>query len=98
MFMPRWAARTFLRIKDIRVERVQDITTEDIIAEGVGGLGGMVGKNVAMLATGTSTLEEAELVCLRDNFVRLWDSINQTRGYGYDINPWVFVVVFEVMK
>ena len=94
-FMPKAFSRITLEIKDIRVERVQDITDSDIVAEGVSGLGGVVGKNVAMLATGTLTLEEAELVCLRDNFIRLWDSINLKRGYGYDVNPWVFVVVFE---
>jgi hypothetical protein len=35
-FMPRSAARIFLKVKDIRVERLQDITEEDAKAEGVG--------------------------------------------------------------
>ena len=33
--MPRKAARIFLRVTDVRVERLQDITTQDIKAEGV---------------------------------------------------------------
>ncbi len=35
MFMPAWAARTFLRITDVRVERVREITERDAIAEGI---------------------------------------------------------------
>lgn len=34
--MPRDAARLFLRVTDVRVEQVQDITDDDAIAEGVG--------------------------------------------------------------
>jgi len=33
--MPRWAARIILEITDVRVERVQDITTEGVKAEGL---------------------------------------------------------------
>lgn len=36
MFMPRWASRTSLIVKDVRIERIQDITEEDVLAEGVG--------------------------------------------------------------
>lgn len=38
LFMPKWAARLWLLNKRVRVERVQDISEEDAIAEGVGGL------------------------------------------------------------
>ena len=33
--MPRWASRLTLRITDVRVQRVQDITKEDCAAEGL---------------------------------------------------------------
>lgn len=32
-----------------------------------------------------------------DAFERLWDSINSSRGYGWTVNPWVWVVTFKVL-
>jgi len=71
--MPRWASRITLEVKDVRVERVQDITVADCIAEGV-----------APAIEGTAVRP----------FSELWDSINAKRGYGWDQNPWVWVVEF----
>lgn len=73
--MPRWASRITMVIRDIRVERVQDISEADAIAE----LGGRA----------------AGIVNERGHFMELWDSINAKRGFGWDANPWVWVVVFE---
>jgi len=33
-----------------------------------------------------------------DWYVRLWDSLNAARGYGWDVNPWVWVVNFRIVK
>lgn len=44
--MPREAARLFLRVTDIRVERVQDITKEDAIAEGYSGVSWLDAKDI----------------------------------------------------
>lgn len=44
--MPREAARLFLRVKDVRVERVQDITKEDAIAEGYSGVSWLDAKDI----------------------------------------------------
>ena len=74
--MARWASRINLEITNIRVERVQDITHDDAIAEGLI----------------PETMHHGDLV---DKWIDLWDSINKSRGYGWDINPWVWVVEFK---
>lgn len=83
IFMPHWACRTLLEITNVRVERVQDITPDDAMAEGI-----MIG-----------SLDSHGFRCeLRPEFHQLWDSINAKRGYGWDVNPWVWVVEFKRAK
>ena len=79
IYMPREAARIFLRVTNVRVERLQDITEEDARKEGC--MSGMI--------TGTCNA--------RGQFQDLWDSLNakRGRGYGWDTNPWVWVIEFE---
>ena len=72
--MPKSVARIWLKVTDVRVERVQDIGDDDAIAEGV------------EPDSNTGSIEE---------FSYVWDSINAKRGFGWDINPWVFVICFE---
>ncbi len=31
-------------------------------------------------------------------FAALWESINGPRGFGWDANPWVWVVEFELLR
>lgn len=87
--MPRWAARTLLDVVSVRVERVQDISEEDAKAEGVIFHDGM--------GTGHSGFRydlnhEFVYSTAKKAFAQLWDSINLKRGFGWDTNPWVFVV------
>lgn len=90
IFMPRWASRIQLSIKDIRVERLQDISEEDAQAEGCSAEWGNV----------SAPMEPPEYDghSARDDFHALWDSINAKRGYEWDSNPFVWVVDFEVLK
>jgi hypothetical protein len=81
IFMPRWASRITLRVTAVRVERVQDITDADATAEGIR----------ILPAYKRDPSGEA-----RDAFSKLWDFINAKRGYGWESNPWVWVVEFEV--
>ncbi len=42
--------------------------------------------------------EDWEALMPRESFRTLWDSINAERGYGWTVNPWVWVVEFEVVE
>jgi len=79
--MPKWAARIFLEITNIRVERVQDIDAVEAEAEGM--------RRPKRLCPDMHD----EYILLR--FQRLWDSLNAKRGYGWDKNPWVWVIEFK---
>lgn len=81
IFMPREHSRITLEVVSVRVERVQEITHSDAIAEGIIdqelGAGDLIDGSYAVT-----------------NFAYLWDSINAKRGYAWESNPWVWVVSF----
>lgn len=83
--MPRWASRITLELTEVRVERVQDISGMDAKREGV--------SIPAHLPHDGADLDHA-----RRQFAHVWDSLNgpaARRGYGWDVNPWVWVVEFR---
>jgi len=82
IYMPKEAARIWLKVTDVRVERLQDITSEQISREGVEVeyphvLNGEE-KRYAFSALWNSTIKKSNLD---------W--------YGWDANPWVWVIEFE---
>jgi hypothetical protein len=92
--MPRWASRITLEIKSIRVERLQDISRDDALAEGIERWDDTASitpyRNYRKGEPG-----EMNLHCSTPerSFMTLWESIN---GPGsWDANPWVWVVHFE---
>ena len=89
IFMPRWASRLTLRITSVRVERVQDITEEDARAEGASRSHQGDRPHFSRHPVPNDTH--------RLGFVHIWDSINAGRGFGWDANPWVWVIGFEVV-
>ena len=90
--MPRWASRINLGITAVRVERLLEISDEDAIAEG---LESSVQKNVLIDDEPFYRVGDIADVDPRQVFLRLWDSINYKRGFGWDVNPWVWVVEFR---
>jgi len=93
--MFKWMSRFWLEIKSVRVERLQDITDNDIIAEGAirSGFG------AKFLGIDIGSLSNALVPdCLQIAFSLGWDSINKKSGYTWDYNPYVFVYEFGVKE
>lgn len=88
--MPREAARLFLRVTDVRVERLQEINARDVMAEGID----LKGYDLEQIMK-FRDCPEALSSMYRQSFLVLWDSLNAKRGYGWESNPWVWVYTFE---
>ena len=88
--MPRWASRLTLEVTGVRVERVQDISEVDAEAEGIECFDPDRDASICRIPGG-----EWEYDTARNAFRDLWDSINGARGYGWDANPWVWIVEFK---
>jgi hypothetical protein len=99
--MPRWASRLTLTVTDVRVERLQDITEADAIAEGI-----ETKTVVAKLPGGTLEWElsavpgefgvMASPISAVDYYADLWNHINGASAW--DANPWVAAYTFTVEK
>lgn len=85
--MPKEAARIWLKVTDVRVERLQDITDDGAKAEGANWKNGRnVGWEEKMKRTAT------------ERFAEIWDSTikkSDLYRYGWIANPWVWVIQFE---
>lgn len=89
--MPRGLSRITLEITEVRVERLQEISEDDALAEGIT-WPDRDGQQYRppIDTTGISTLRIAA-----ERFSELWDSINAKRGHGWDTNPWVWIISFR---
>lgn len=80
--MPREAARLFLRVREVRVERLREMTADDSLSEGVK-------LHLGSIMDGDPVLRP---------FAEVWDSTIKKADmptYGWDANPWVWVIRFE---
>jgi hypothetical protein len=83
---PRGLSRITLRVTAVRVERLQEISEDDAVAEG------LIGATVDDPHYPTS----GRWVTARERYELLWDSINAKRA-PWASNPFVWVVSFEVL-
>jgi hypothetical protein len=91
--MPREAARILPTVKSVRVERLQEITEADAIAEG------SWLKHCPCYKAPKDKFEQffTQTGCYIHGkaFKPLWDGLHAKDGYGWDVNPWVWVIEFE---
>lgn len=102
--MPRWASRIDLEITYVCVERIQDITTKQILAEGIEIPFSEKGTPLVQISGKYPTCDYLpregatwdDLV--RAWFASTWDQINGPRGFGWKANPWVWVIEFKRVR
>ena len=87
IFMPRWASRILLEVVSVRVERLNDISEADAVAEGI----------IQQKTTGWFSVPgiNGAGTTARAAYALLWNSIN---GASWNKNPWVWVVEFKQIQ
>lgn len=107
--MPKEAARLFLRVTNVRVERLQDMTEDDVCAEGAEplihcplehptyGPDGTLGD----MCWNTDCCSKCEYISKSNSELfgeYIWDSTIKKADlplYGWAANPWIWVIEFE---
>lgn len=90
--MPKEAARIWLKVTDVRVERLQSITEDGAKAEGAIDNRGFIH---------SPENEYDRIHTARDHFIKIWNSTikkSDIDRYGWGANPWVWVIEFERCK
>jgi hypothetical protein len=80
--MPKGAARIWLKVTDVRVERLQEITIDDIRNEGLSSM----------------AVHAGDMEIAIEEWKNLWNSTikkSDLDRYGWGANPWVWVIEFE---
>lgn len=95
--MPKDAARIFLKVTDVRVERLQDITEEDAYKEGTNPWDETCYEDNGWHPTLADPDSGGDCDIIA-GFHKLWNSTikkSELYRYGWDANPWVWVIEFE---
>jgi len=97
IFMPRFVSRILLEVTSVDAIQIQDLTTDDIIAEGI------TEQEAIQYAQQSNNILPENWDYFRDKafrncFIDLWNSINAKRGYPFDVNPWVWKIGIKLLK
>lgn len=86
IFMPRWVSRAFLPVIGVVVQRVQEISEADAIAEGAFN----ASQDDKQQAARVALSEGRDVVGPVDYFHQAWDTINAKRGHPWSRSDWVW--------
>lgn len=81
--MPKEAARIFLRVTDVRVERLHNMTLDDFLSEGV------------VLRPEAFNDPDNAYLQARKIFIGIWNPTTDKLEYKWEADPWVWVIEFE---
>lgn len=88
IFMPRWASRIELEITQVRLQRLQDISDADALAEGIQAIHGSNPADYFL-----ADEEDEDLLGPADLYRAVWEPLH---GAGsWERNPWIWVVEFR---
>ncbi|MHB1956378.1 MAG: hypothetical protein ACYCOU_21830 [Sulfobacillus sp.] len=96
IYMPRWASRLLLEITDVRVQRVQEISEEDAIAEGARRFKDLPRTRAYQScewSMETPSNRDQCLGCAKYAFGNYWNSLHGE--VSWDANPYVFAISFR---
>ena len=105
--MPKEAARIFLKVTDVRVERLQEITEEQVYEEGFRfkppclSMVSADGHYCDLDGPCTSSIKYCDMNMGELFGKELWNSTikkSDIDRYGWDANPWVWVIEFEKLE
>lgn len=100
IFMPRWASRITLEITGVKVERLQEISEEDAIAEGAGWLDFGL-NNYSQRQPGWTFAQSGDIrpsdcfLSAKNAFANGWNKLNSKRGYSFESSPYVWAITFK---
>jgi len=105
LFMPRWASRLTLEVTEVRIQRLQEISEEDAIAEGVRHWPDIADphpyKHGPRWSMATPTSTDQCLGTARYAYASAWDAIQGSRPSWKAVlwasNPWVSAITFRLV-
>lgn len=97
--MPKVAARIFLRVTDVKIERLQDIKYYEVFQEGIESV--HLCNSYCLANKPCAFKQSLGTCCVIQAFKSLWNSTikkSEFVKYGWDANPYVWVYEFEIIS